>query len=219
MKLAKKLISEFLILFLLIVFAASCTQNYNISVNSTQSSTALPTSTAPAEEYTLEKEPGHKQLTLYWNYSGSYDKCDIWIWWDGKEGSGYPFYKCEYGAKVIVNVPDSIEQVGFIVRRDCSEPGGNSWGSATKDFGEDRFAVLEGEETFIYLKSGVGSQYISNDGGKTLDIIKKFTLAAITEFNKIQYNITPAKKLTSFEQVKVYQDDKQGFLSFLAAWM
>lgn len=207
---AKKIISLLITVVLLFVFAVSCTQGGDLYEKTASSPAASATPTAPpAKEYTLDKEPGYKQLTLYWNHSGSYDNCDIWIWWDGKEGSGYPFHDCEYGGKVIVNVPESIEQVGFIVRRDCSEPGGNTWGSATKDFGEDRFAVLEGEETFIYLKSGIGSQYISNDGGKTLDMIKKFTLAGITEFNKIQYNITPAKKLTSFEQVKVYQGDKQ----------
>ena len=165
----------------------------------------MPTASIPKDEYTLEKEAGHNQLTLYWTYPGSYENCDIWMWWDGKEGSGHLFHECEYGAKVVVNVPEGITEVGFIVRRDCSEPGGNAWGSATKDFNEDRFAVIEGEETFIYLKSGVGSQYTSNDGGKTLDMIKKFTLAGIIDFDQIQYNLTPATRLNSLDQVKVYQ--------------
>ena len=115
-----------------------------------------------------------------------------------------------YGAKVIVNVPEGIEEVGFIVRRDCSDPGGTSWGEATKDAtSEDRFAVIEGEETFIYLKSGDAAQYTSQDGGKTLTMIKKFTLAGMTDFHKIQYNITPKTAITSYKQVKVYEGDRE----------
>lgn len=214
MKKSKNIISFLLSFVMIFVFAVSCSNGIS-SPNSTSTPTgnsaptATPTASVPSEEYTLEKEPGHNQLTFYWNYKGDYSNCDIWLWWDGKEGSGNLFHECEYGAKVVVNVPESISQVGFIVRRDCSEPGGTAWGSATKDFGEDRFAVIEGEETFIYLKSGVGSQYTSKDGGKTLEIIKKFTLAGITDFDKIQYNLTPATKLTSMDQIKVYQGSQK----------
>lgn len=206
---AKKIISLLLTIVLITVFAAACNNDSNSSGKDDETAspnpTASPTASIPKDEYTLEKEAGHNQLTLYWTYPGSYENCDIWMWWDGKEGSGHLFHECEYGAKVVVNVPEGITEVGFIVRRDCSEPGGNAWGSATKDFNEDRFAVIEGEETFIYLKSGVGSQYTSNDGGKTLDMIKKFTLAGIIDFDQIQYNLTPATRLTSLDQVKVYQ--------------
>lgn len=214
MKKFKNIVSILLSFVMIFVFAVSCSKG-NSSPNSTSTPTGnlvptpTPTASVPSKEYTLEKEPGHNQLTFYWNYKGDYSNCDIWLWWDGKEGSGNLFHECEYGAKVVVNVPESVSQVGFIVRRDCSEPGGSVWGSATKDFEEDRFAVIEGEETFIYLKSGVGSQYTSKDGGKTLEIIKKFTLAGITDFDKIQYNLTPATKLTSMDQIKVYQGSQK----------
>ena len=204
---AKRIISLLLTIVLITVFAAACNNDSNSSgkdeATASPNPTASPTASIPKDEYTLEKEAGHNQLTLYWTYPGSYENCDIWMWWDGKEGSGHLFHECEYGAKVVVNVPEGITEVGFIVRRDCSEPGGNAWGSATKDFNEDRFAVIEGEETFIYLKSGVGSQYTSNDGGKTLEMIKKFTLAGIIDFDQIQYNVTPATRLTSLDQVMV----------------
>jgi hypothetical protein len=36
------------------------------------------------DEYTLEKEEGHNQITFYWNYSGSYENCDLWAWWGDK---------------------------------------------------------------------------------------------------------------------------------------
>lgn len=161
----------------------------------------------PQDEYTLEKEPGTKQLTLYWQYSGDAEYCDMWLWWDGKDGSGYLLHPCEYGYKVVVNVPDSIEQVGFIVRRACSDPGGTSWGDATKDYDADRFAVLTGEETFVWLKSGDAKQYTSTDGGKTLSEIKTFSMAGIISKNQIRYTVAPACKLTSIEQVRLYDGE------------
>ena len=126
----------------------------------------------PEGEYTIPKEEGYNQITLYWSHPGVIEDCDIWAWWDGKEGSGYVMHPCDYGAKVVLNVPEGIEQIGFIVRTGCSDPGGSSWGEATKDAtSEDRFAVIEGAETFIYLKSGDAAQYTSRDGGKTLTMI------------------------------------------------
>ena len=163
----------------------------------------------PEDEYRLPKEEGHNQITFYWTYPGVIENADIWVWWDGKEGSGYLFHECNYGVKAVINVPEGIDQVGFIVRRDCSEPGGSAWGTATKDFGEDRFAVIEGTDTFIYLKTGDGAQYSSKDGGQTLEMIKKFTLAGMTDFHKIQYNITPKTTISSYSQVKVYDGDKE----------
>ena len=95
-------------------------------------------------EYTEPIPEGYRQLTLYFTYNGTYENCDVWAWWDGKDGKGYLFHECDYGAKAIINVPEEITEVGFIVRRDCSDPGGNTWGSATKDYENDRFAELEG---------------------------------------------------------------------------
>ncbi|MBR5262051.1 MAG: type I pullulanase, partial [Oscillospiraceae bacterium] len=159
------------------------------------------------EEYTEPLQDGYNQITFYWAYPGTYENCDMWIWWGDKAGKGYLFHECEYGAKVIVNVPEDVEEVGFIVRRDCSEPGGSSWGSATKDYEQDRFAVVEGKETFVYLQHEDPAQYISKDGGKTLDMAKKFSLAGIIDENKIEYHITPKATITSLDQVRVYADD------------
>lgn len=163
----------------------------------------------PAEDYTLPLEDGYNQLTLYWSYSGTYENCDIWIWWGDKTGQGYLFRECDYGGKVVINVPEGVEQVGFIVRKDCSEPGGSSWGSATKDYEQDRFAVIDGKETEIYLKTGDASQYISNDGGKTLTMIKKFAMAGMVDEKKIRYNITPKAILSDLSAVKVYDGDRE----------
>ena len=88
---------------------------------------------AGAEEYTLPMEEGKNQIIFYWDADGAnLDNCDMWIWFPNADGRGYLFQPCEYGAKVALNIPADVEKVGFIVRRDCSEPGGTSWGSAVK---------------------------------------------------------------------------------------
>ena len=156
------------------------------------------------EEYTLPREEGMRQLTFYWfRDSGDYDNCDMWIWFPNADGKGYLFHPCEYGAKVVLNVPEEISKVGFIVRTDCSDPGGTSWGSATKDYDKDRYAELDGDTTEIYLKPGDANQYKSDDHGKTLFQEKRMTMAGITDMDKIQYFLTPAVRIESLDAVKV----------------
>ena len=170
--------------------------------------TAAPTEEAHYEDYELPREDGTNQVIFYWTANGvDYDKCDMWIWFPGADGRGYLFHRCEYGAKVILNVPEDVTEVGFIVRRNCSEPGGASWGEATKDYDGDRYAVITGEVTEVYLKPGDGAQYMSDDGGKTLYQAKKFNLAGIVAMDQIKYNVTPAANITSPDQVKVTADD------------
>ena len=174
-----------------------------------ENSETTPTTEAPAPEYTLPLEDGYNQVTFYWKHNSGIENCDIWIWWAGKDGTGNVFYPCEYGGKVVVNVPENIAEVGFIVRRNCSDPGGTSWGSATKDYETDRFAMITGKETVIYLKPGDANQYMSNDGGKTLQQIRDFSMAGMVDFNTIQYFVTPATKLTSLGQIKITQDGNE----------
>ncbi len=204
----KRLLSFFLILTMLsCMILTACTPNQPTPPDDpNKGSGDGPSTQIPEEEYQLPKEEGYNQLTLYWSGNTDLSTADIWIWWGEKEGQGYLFHPCAYGAKVVVNVPVGIEQVGFIVRRDCSDPGGSSWGSATKDYEQDRFAIIEGEDTIIYLKSGDAAQYTSQDGGKTLTMIKKFSLAEMTNFHSIKYNVTPKTKITSLDQIKVYQN-------------
>ncbi|MBO4418777.1 MAG: type I pullulanase [Oscillospiraceae bacterium] len=177
-----------------------------------QITTAEPTEPPAPEtqEYTLEREPGTNQLTFYWLAEDvDLSRCDMWIWFPNADGKGYLFHPWERGGKVVLNVPADITEVGFIVRKNCSDPGGTSWGDATKDFESDRFAVITGEETVIYLLSGDGAQYISEDGGKTLSQSKKFTMAAIEDLNKIHYSITPATRFSSMDQIKVLDGDRE----------
>ena len=163
----------------------------------------------PETEYMLPLEDGYNQVTFYWNSPNGYENCDMWIWFPNQDGKGHVFQKCEYGGKVIINVPEGIDEVGFIVRKDCSDPGGSSWGSAVKDYDQDRFAKIEGRETFVYLKSGDPNLYISNDGGKTLDMAKKLTSAVIADANKIRYRLNPKASISDLSQVKVFENGKQ----------
>ena len=105
-------------------------------------------------------------------------------------------------------MPEAVEEVGFIVRRDCSEPGGSSWGSATKDFDGDRLAALTGESTEIYLVSGEQMQYTSKDGGLTLDPIRVFKMAGILSPTEIRYIISPAARISSLDEIRVLDGDR-----------
>lgn len=165
----------------------------------------------PSDEYSIDREDGTRQLTLYWNKSGEIDfsTSDMWIWWDGKDGSGYIMHPCDYGAKVVVNVPDTVAEVGFIVRTSCSDPGGSSWGTATKDFENDRYAVLTGDYTYVFLRSGDGEQYTSSDGGKTLDKIKTLNVADIVNLNTIKYTLNPKVRITSLDMISLRSGDKE----------
>ena len=165
---------------------------------------------APAgEEYTLPPEDGCRQLTLYWKSpTDNYENCDVWVWYPGKDGHGELFHPCAYGAKVVLNVPEEVGEVGFIVRRDCSDPGGSSWGSATKDFDGDRFAVLTGSSTEIYLKSGDQMQYISKDGGVNLEAQRSFKMAGILSPTEIRYTVSPAVRIGSLDQIRVLDGDR-----------
>lgn len=41
------------------------------------------------ENYTLDLEDGQNQVIFYWTKSNlNIQTSDIWIWWDGKDGSG-----------------------------------------------------------------------------------------------------------------------------------
>ncbi len=163
----------------------------------------------PTEEYTLPKEEGYNQITFYWKPSGTVKDADVWSWWGGGDGKGYILYPCEYGYKAVINVPENVTEVGFIVRYNCSDPGGSSWGEATKDFAEDRFAPITGPDTVVYLKGGDGNQYYSADGGKTLEQTRSMNLAGMMDFTTIRYNLTPAVRISSLDQVKVYQDGQE----------
>ena len=177
---------------------------------STQEVTQEPTSETawdPDNEYFLEPEEGMKQLTLYWNRENTdYSKADVWIWFPDKDGQGYLFYPCEYGVKCMVNIPEDIDSVGFIVRYNCSDPGGKSWGEATKDYDGDRFADVSGGDTEIYLVSGDENQYSSEDGGKTLITESVLKSAAIISMNEIRYFITPATALSDAGQIHIEKD-------------
>lgn len=206
----KKATALFLCLLLLLTLFAGCAKKKTPTV--TEAPTDVPEETLfDPDEYNIEREPGTNRLTFYWDGGGrtNFDDCDMWIWYPNADGRGYLFHECSYGAKVVLNVPEDIEEVGFIVRTDCSDPGGTSWGEATKDYGDDRFAVITGEDTLVFLKSGEGTMYTSKDGGKTLESNKTFDMAAIISLNQIRFTVSPGIKITSLDQVKVLDGAKE----------
>ncbi len=206
----KKLLSITLVLAMLLSLLGGCTQPAEPTDAPTEpsgSSQSTEPQGQPGEDDLGEIPEGHNRVVFYWTYSGTYENCDMWIWYGDKAGQGYLFDECSYGGRVVVDVPESVAEVGFIVRRDCSEPGGSSWGNATKDYESDRFAVVEGKQTVIYLKSGDANQYFSNDGGVTLDMAKKINMAGIVDAKCISYSINPAVTITGLDQIKLYDGD------------
>ena len=182
-----------------------------------QDTTVPETTTQPAPtEHTLPLEDGYNQVTFYWKYSKSLENTDMWIWHEGKDGKGYVFTPWEHGGKVVINVPQDVTTIGYIVRRDCSDPGGSSWGSATKDYPDDRFITITQRETVVYLKSGDAQIYTSNDGGNTLESLTELKSATLEDFNTIAYTLTPKTTIASLDQVKVYANGKAVTVSGLS---
>ena len=161
------------------------------------------------DEYFLPKEDGMNQLTIYWkDDSINFETSDMWMWFPGKDGRGYQMYPCAYGAKCMINVPKDVEEVGFIVRINCSEPCGTSWGDATKVYDGDRSVKMDGD-TAVYLVGKDAEIYYSDDGGVTLMQKKAVNYVGIVGINEIKYNVTPAVKITSLDQVAVYDGDRR----------
>ena len=155
------------------------------------------------KEYSLDREEGYRQLTIYYNREAGYDGCDIWLWYGSVAGRGYDFHTCGYGAKVVVNVPEEIDEVGFIIRTGCSNPGGTEWGNAVKDGTDSNRAVkLTGDYTVIYTKSGDANSYTSNDGGKTLEIIKFVSIADMQDLTHVKVTMSDGSSVKK-EEVKI----------------
>ena len=157
--------------------------------------------------HSTHEEDNTNTLTLYWDGNDNLNNCDVWAWWDGKAGSGYRLQPCEYGSKCTINVPKHIGHVGFIVRTNCSDPCGSSWGTAYKVWHEDRTATITGRETNIYLKTGDGNQYLSDDNGATLKPIRVFTFAEMLDRNVIRFHVSPKACITSNSQITVVDEN------------
>ncbi len=158
---------------------------------------------------TIPREDGHIQLTFYWKGDTDLSEVDMWIWCEGKDGTANPMLPCEYGGKVVVNIPEDVTKVGFIVRLHCT-PGSTNWDGVEKDGTDsDRYVELSGKDATFYLIEGDANHYFSNDGGSNLDMKKSISMAAMDDFNTIRYSLKPAVKITSLDQVKLYQDGEQ----------
>ncbi len=155
------------------------------------------------KEYELPLEDGYRQLTIYYNREGSYENCDVWLWYGDVSGRGYKFHDCTYGAKMVINIPEDITEVGYIIRVNCSDPGGESWGNAEKDGTDgDRKIKLDGDYTVIYTKAGDPNNYTSTDGGATLDVMRFISLADMQDLRHIKI-ITSDNSEIAKEKIKI----------------
>lgn len=206
---------KFLLMALVLVFALSlclvaCEPNdegdfddskYKIDMD-------IAENTGDFEEYSLPLEEGKRQLIIYWREKGhSYADNDIWMWYGDVPGFAYELHPCTYGAVTAINVPNSVTQVGFIVRKGTKVHNGE-WGSASKVYEADRFVKLKGDVTVIYLTGANPYQFASEDGGKTLLITKQIEKLTISSLNEISYIVSPAAKLSKKGNIKVTCEGK-----------
>ena len=185
-----------LLVFVMLLSMAACGPQNGTPTDPTQ-----PTIPDP----TLPKEEGTNQLTIYWDYTGDASTASFWIWPDKGNGHSYEVYPCAYGVKCIVNIPQDVTRVGFIAIYSCDAVGGDTWPGGTKDYDGDRFVEMNGDIT-IYLKSGDGGIYFSEDGGKTLYMKQEINTAGITSLNTIRYNLSVSTRITDLSQIKVKTD-------------
>ena len=203
----KRTIALFLCLGLLLTAFAGCGGKTEETGTSETQEVVM---TQADGEYTLAREINTNQLTFYWVADGvDYSKCDMWIWYQNVEPRGYAFHETKKGGKVMLNVPLDVTEVGFIVRKNCSDPGGTSWGEAIRDVDIDRYATITGSSTELWLKPQDSSQYYSTDGGKTLIQCKKLSLAAIDDLKQISYSLTTSACFTSLDQIKVLDGERE----------
>ena len=204
----KRMIAFLLCLILILTVFAGCGGKTNETVVSSETEEVA--MTQADGEYTIARELNTNQLTFYWVADGvDYSKCDMWIWYQDFEPRGYAFHETKKGGKVMLNVPLNVTEVGFIVRKNCSDPGGKSWGEATRDVDIDRYATITGSSTELWLKPQDSAQYYSNDGGKNLIQCKKLSLAAIDDLKQISYNLTTSACFTSLDQIKVLDGERE----------
>ena len=161
-------------------------------------------------DYNVEKEEGCNLLTIYYKSDSGYDDKDVWLWYGSVNGTGYKFHSCEYGGKAMFNIPEEIEEVGFIIRKNCV-PGSSSWGNAQKDGTDaDRKINMKGKgDVEIYTKSGDGKNYSSTDGGVTLEEMKFLALADMTDLTHIKITASNNENITK-DRVKVTTASETG---------
>ena len=179
--------------------------------------TAPTTTTTPTTPTTVPTEPeedfsdipeGHNQLVIYWDRKDGLDTAAFWIWPEGGNGQGYGVEADDYGCKTVVNLPESVKRAGFIACYGCTSTSGSTWIGGTKDVDADRYVDMNARRVTIYLKSGDENIYFSSNGG-TQDVVKNFKMAAMTGFTTIKYTVSPAVKITSLSQVKVYEGGRE----------
>ena len=202
MKNQRNRVLSLLLVFVMLLSMAACGQENPTSTPTTPTTPVEPTNPEP----TLPKEEGTNQLTIYWDYDGDVSTASFWVWPEGGDGHSYAVYSCEYGVKCIVNIPKDVTRAGFIAIYDCTSVGGNSWPGGTKDFDGDRYVDMNGDVT-IYLKRGDEMIYHSKEDATAAQATIRF--AAITSLTTIKYNLPEATRITSLDQIKVMEGDRQ----------
>ena len=185
------------------------TTSSSSSSETTSSSSTESSGSSIEDEYFLPKEDGCNQVTFYWDFDGDLSTAGFWIWYEGGDGAGYLVYPTAFGAKCMINVPTDVTRIGFIACYGCDNLTGGGWIGGTKDYDGDRYLDITGDDMEVYLKSGDGNIYFSNDGGNTLYMDHEIKIAGITSFTTIRYMLNSPVRLTDLSQIKVSVDGQE----------
>ncbi len=141
------------------------------------------------------KDFGHSDAWL-WDEMGSI-RSGGYLWEEGNFGT-YGKANTKYNAKVSVKLSTAVGRLGFLIRLNCTDPGGESWGTATKDgTGNDRFIPLD--ERFIndkdeidaYVHAGNADIFVKDSTGEE-SVMKLFDMANLVNLKQISCLLTPS---------------------------
>lgn len=91
--------------------------------------------TAVADTSGDDVPDGFNRVVFYWQGEADISSSDMWIWWSGKDGSGYLFQECPYGFMCSVDVPSDVAKIGSIVRTSCLDSRCLELGQCRKGLG------------------------------------------------------------------------------------
>jgi pullulanase len=99
-----------------------------------------------------------------------------------------------------------VTRVGFIAIYGCTTVGGDSWPGGTKDYDGDRYVDMAGDTT-IYLKRGDPMFYYTEEEANAVEPV--ISSASMTSFTTIKYVLPKSQRITSLDQIKVMDGERQ----------
>lgn len=144
-----------------------------------------------------------KTLNIHYKrFDNNYDKWNLWIWEEGKEGKTYFFTKDDNYGKIATIEVDG-EKIGFLLKK-------GEW--EDRDVLKDRFVRINSKNKDIYLVEENENIYTEE---KKVDLRPKIKKSNFLNFNEIEFELKLPLKLedqeTNLENFKVIDDEKKQY--------